>query len=338
MTQGSLPAPPRGRKFWPLVLRIVVAIALFAWLGTHLDWKAIARTMSTIDPKWAIAALLVLWAGLGIAVVRWHTILKALGSDFHWGETVRVFGGGLFLSLFLPTSIGGDVYRLARVGRSGFGTGRAGVSLLVERGIGLLALLLLVAPVVYANKRTQDLVPLALGLGLAAVSVLFLFGLWGRPVTTFLARRIPILEPVLGHGTWEAIVRTAPTVFVLSLLNHMATIGSNYLLARALHVSLGFWDAMALIPLVILAGQLPIAPGGLGVREAAFVYFLGRAGIGHEPALAVGLAWLAALYLTGGIGALLFLADRRKEPTKAGLDLETIPLAPSGVDTPSNPT
>ncbi|HKA25440.1 MAG TPA: lysylphosphatidylglycerol synthase transmembrane domain-containing protein [Candidatus Eisenbacteria bacterium] len=328
---------PKGRKFWPLVIRVLVAVALFAWLGTHLDWKSIGNTLAAIDPKWAALALLVLWTGLGIAVVRWHVLLKALGSDFHWGETVRVFGGGLFLSLFLPTSIGGDVYRLARVGRSGFGAGRAGVSLLVERGIGLLALLLLVAPVVAENKSTQDLVPLALGLGLSAVSILFLFGLWGRPVTTFLARRVPLLEPVLGHGTWEAIVSTAPTVFFLSLLNHLATIGSNYLLARALHVSLGFWDAMALIPLVILAGQLPIAPGGLGVREAAFVYFLGRAGIGHEQALAVGLAWLASLYLTGGVGALLFLSDRRREPRQAPLDLETVPLAPSGVDSPANP-
>jgi uncharacterized membrane protein YbhN (UPF0104 family) len=329
--------PPKPRKFWPIVIRVVVALALFAWLGTHLDWKSIGKTLAAIDPLWAAAAIGVLWLGLGIAVVRWHKILAALGSDFHWGETLRVFGGGLFLSLFLPTSIGGDVYRLARVGRSGFGAGRAGVSLLVERGIGLLALLLLVAPVVCVHKRTHDLMPLALGLGLAAVSMLFLFGLWGRPVTTFLAKRVPLLEPVLGHGTWEAIVSTAPTVFFLSLLNHMATIGSNYLLARALHVPLGFWDAMALIPLIILAGQLPIAPGGLGVREAAFVYFLARAGIGHEQALAVGLAWLAALYLTGGVGAALFLADRRKAPKQGPLDLESIPLAPTGVDSPASP-
>ena len=43
--------PSKRRKFWPLVLRIVVAIALFAWLGTHLDWNAIAHTMSTIDTR-----------------------------------------------------------------------------------------------------------------------------------------------------------------------------------------------------------------------------------------------------------------------------------------------
>jgi len=53
-SQEDPPTTTKGkrRKFWPLVIRIVVALALFAWLGTHLDWKAIERTMSTIDQKW----------------------------------------------------------------------------------------------------------------------------------------------------------------------------------------------------------------------------------------------------------------------------------------------
>jgi hypothetical protein len=173
--------------------------------------------------------------------------------------------------------------------------------------------------------------PLALGLGLGAVSILFLFGLWGRPVTTFLAKRVPLLEPVLGHGTWEAIISTAPTVFFLSLLNHMATIGSNYLLARALHVPLGFWDAMALIPLVILAGQLPIAPGGLGVL-GAFVTSR-RAGIGHDGRSLSASRGLPRSVLRSRRPS--FLADRRRP--KPPSDLETVPLAPTGVDSPSDP-
>ena len=31
--------PLKRRKFWPIVIRVVVALALFAWLGTHLDWN-----------------------------------------------------------------------------------------------------------------------------------------------------------------------------------------------------------------------------------------------------------------------------------------------------------
>jgi len=329
---------PRKRSIWPVLIRIVVALALFAWLGTHLDWKTIGATLAAIDPKLAAAGVAVLWLGLGIAVIRWHLLLAALGSDFRWGETTRVLGAGLFLSLFLPTSVGGDIYRLARVGRGSFGPGKAGVSLLAERGIGLLALLVLVSPVVAVHARTRDLMPLALGLGAVAVSMIAILALWGRPVTHFLAARVKILEPVLGRGTWDAVASKAPAVFGLSLVIHLTTVVSNLLFASALHVPLGFWNAMALIPLIILAGQLPIAPGGLGVREAAFVFFLSRADIGREQALAVGITWLAALYLTGLVGALLFLADRRGRPEAPSVLAEiTDPASelPAGVDTPA---
>ena len=339
MTENSGVAAPHAkssRRFWGMLIRIVVALALFAWLGTHLDWHTIVATLAAIDPKLAAAGVAVLWLGLGIAVVRWHRLLVALGFKMGWPETVRVLGAGLFLSLFLPTSIGGDVYRLARVSRRGGGAGRAGVSLLAERGIGLLALLMLVAPVVAVHARTRDLMPLALGLGATALSALFILALWGRPVTHFLAARVRILEPVLGRGTWDAIAAQAPAVFGLSLLIHLTTVFSNVLLARALHVPLSFWDAMALIPLVILAGQLPIAPGGLGVREAAFVFFLSRVGIGKEQALAIGITWLASLYLTGLVGAMLFLVDRQASggaPVVVSDLAEVVPEVGGGVDT-----
>jgi len=109
---------------------------------------------------------------------------------------------------------------------------------------------------------------------------------WGGPVAHFLARRMPVLEPALGPSSWSALLRQAPAVFGLSLLIHLTTVGSNLLFAHALRVRLEPWDAMALVPLIVLAGRSDLS-GGAGVREAGFVYFLGRAGVAKEPALAV---------------------------------------------------
>ncbi len=311
--------PSRGRASpWrrrlTVAARLVVAAALFVWLGTQVDWHALARTFARFDPGLGLLGLGVLWLGLAIAVYRWRRILRALGSRMGAGEIARVFGSGLFLSLFLPTTIGGDVYRLARVAQGGFGAARGTLSLAAERGIGLLALVLLVAPVVAVHPSTRDLLPLAVLLGTAGLGAIAVVGIWGRPIAGYLARRLPALEPALGEASWRALMRQAPAVFGLSLLIHLSTVGANLLFARSLGVPLAVWDALALIPLVILAGQIPISPGGLGVREAGFVYFLGRVGIAKAEGLAVGLAWLAALYLTGACGALLFLVDRREAP------------------------
>lgn len=319
--------PPKG-TIWAragLLIRIAVALGLFLWLGTRIDWPTLGSTLRAIDPVRAGCGLLVLWAGLAVAAYRWQRILRALGSDMRPLETVRVFGSGLFLSLFLPTTVGGDVYRLARAARGGFGTARAGVSLVAERGIGLLALILLVSPVVAIHSKTRDLYPLALTLGGGALAVVLGFLLWGRTFAGMLAKRVPFLEPAVGTATWDSLSKQVPAVFALSLVNHLSTVGANYLFAGALGAPLSFWDALALIPLVVLAGQLPISPGGLGVREAGFVFFLGRVGIAKEAALAVGLVYLAALYVTGSLGALLFLIDRKKERSARGVDTPACP-------------
>jgi uncharacterized membrane protein YbhN (UPF0104 family) len=334
------PAPSRTGRRIGLVVRLVVMVGLFVWLATRIEWPLLRDTLAAIDLRLAAAGLLVMWAGLWIAVLRWRLILVSMRSQLTLGETARVFGSGLFLSLFLPTGVGGDFYRLARAAGGGFGVPRAAVSLLLERGVGFLALLMLIAPIVALHERTRDLLPLALLLGGGAVAMLIGFFLWGAPISRWIAARAPALAPALGGDAWDTMARSAPKVFAISLLNHLSTIGANWLFALALGLPLSAWDAMALVPLIVLAGQIPISPGGLGVREAAFVYFYGRIGILSESALAAGLVWLAALYLTGAIGGVLFLLDRRSAPASAASisEASASPEGASGaaLDTPSN--
>jgi uncharacterized membrane protein YbhN (UPF0104 family) len=302
----------RSRLF--MMLRMAVAVTLIGWLASRMNWSELGSTLAGLNPLYAIAGLGVLWLGLLVAVVRWQRVLTALGSPLRYSQTGRIFGAGLFLNLFLPTSIGGDVYRLARVQGDGFGTRRATLSLAVERGIGLVALLCIVAPAVILHPGTRDLVLIGSLLGGGVIALVVGLRVWGGPIADALANRFPVLAPMLGVDMRRAIVAQAPMAFFLSLLIHLSTVTANYLFARGLDVNLSFPDAMALVPLVVLAGQIPISPGGLGVREAGFVYFFGRVGIPQEQALAVGLTWLAALYLTGAVGGLLFLGDRRARP------------------------
>ena len=338
---------PSSWKDWLWTgIRIAVAVGLCIFLAVQLDWSEIGKTLAQMDPLWAVVGIVVLFSGLGIAVVRWARILRALGSPLDIGSTVRVFGAGLFLNLFLPTSVGGDVYRLARASADGFGARRATLSLAIERGIGLLALMMIVAPAIMLHPRTRDFQMVGvidyglLGalMGAGCIVLLVAARFWGAPIADALSGRFPALEPVVGREARSAIRGQVMVTFGLSFLIHIATIASNYFFAKALHVPLTFVDALALVPLIVLAGQIPISPGGLGVRESAFVLFLGRVGIAPEPAFAVGLLWLVALYLTGAIGGLLFLADRRRPQARPEQATRPAPTGPSGVDSaPAEP-
>ena len=293
------------------IVRLLVVVVLGWWLATRVDWNEFAATYARLRPLEALAGLAVLWGGLVVAVWRWHVVLVALGSPLTTWETARLFASGLFLSLFLPTGIGGDVYRLARVQRGGFGIRRGAVSLAYERGIGLLALLLVVAPAVVLNPNTRDFATLAAALGGGAFALLFAFRVWGHVIFGAISERSTRLGALFGPEVRGALLHVFWQVLLSSFAIHATTVATCALFAHALGVRLSIPDALALIPLVILAGQLPIAPGGLGIREAAFVFFLGRVGVPESEAFAVGLAWLMALYLTGLVGGILFLFERR---------------------------
>jgi uncharacterized membrane protein YbhN (UPF0104 family) len=83
------------------------------------------------------------------------------------------------------------------------------------------------------------------------------------------------------------------------------------LLARSLGLTqpLSVW--FCVVPLVALAVVLPISINGVGVRENALAILLKPHGVPPEPAIAVGLLWLATSVVLGLVGGVLFLIDRR---------------------------
>ncbi len=75
------------------------------------------------------------------------------------------------------------------------------------------------------------------------------------------------------------------------------------------------------MPIVTVASMLP-SLNGLGIREGAYVYFLGGI-VGHEQALAISLLWLAlflGVRLSGGLVYLFW--GHRLGKTKEAVEIK----------------
>jgi hypothetical protein len=105
----------------------------------------------------------------------------------------------------------------------------------------------------------------------------------------------------------------------ISLGLQVAIVTYHYLIARQLHIDISYLEMLVFIPIVAVITLLPISLGGLGVKEALWVYLFGRSGLTAEQALLfsvtlTGLSWLLAL--PGG-GVLLLDAVRGRAGTVA---------------------
>jgi uncharacterized membrane protein YbhN (UPF0104 family) len=79
----------------------------------------------------------------------------------------------------------------------------------------------------------------------------------------------------------------------------------SMIIGLAVNVSVPREYYFVFIPLVTVAGMVPISLNGLGVREGAYVYFLAQAGVASPQALAFAVLWLilnTSLNALGGLG------------------------------------
>ncbi|MCJ7472714.1 MAG: flippase-like domain-containing protein [Actinobacteria bacterium] len=95
-------------------IRIFVSLALMAFLiyRNRGNFGNILDTLRTLDARFLIIAVVLYFIGISFIVFRWGTLLKAHGYNisrpFLWQSAFI----GWFYNMLLPTSIGGDFYRV----------------------------------------------------------------------------------------------------------------------------------------------------------------------------------------------------------------------------------
>ena len=100
-----------------------------------------------------------------------------------------------------------------------------------------------------------------------------------------------------------------------SLLIQMGGAVAVALVAVSLGVSLPMAVWFAVVPILTLAMVLPISMLGLGIREQGLELMLEPYDVLPERAVAIGLLWLACTILSGLIGGVLFMLDRKQPDT-----------------------
>jgi uncharacterized membrane protein YbhN (UPF0104 family) len=250
-----------------------------------------------------------------VAGIRWAELARPLGFDFPRRMFVWRFFEGMFFSLCLPSSIGGDVVKAYRIGDTTPRRLLAGCSVLADRLTGLSALAVLGGAALAARKYDLSLpVTLAVAAGLLAVvlgafllAVSFLDTIIavlpeGGPFRGFLSELLPYQQRpslIAKAVAWSFLVQAGGAVSVA-------------VSARALGVEqpLSVW--FSVVPLVALVAVLPISIGGFGVRENATALLLAEQGVSADRAVGVALLWGLSQLVIGLMGGVLFLLDRSR--------------------------
>ncbi len=86
---------------------------------------------------------------------------------------------------------------------------------------------------------------------------------------------------------------------------------SYYVIGLGLGITISFWDYCWINAILTLILFLPISVGGLGIREATLIGFLGKLNVNAEKAVTLSLLVLGIQLLRAAVGGVLLLCEQR---------------------------
>lgn len=288
------------------LLKLAVSGGLILLLMRKIDMSPLEARLFSLQPEPVILALVILFGQLLLTGWRWRIVTQVLGVNIKLGLATRLSLIGQFFNQVLPSSVGGDGIRVWLLSREGVPIKQVLVSVVCDRLIALVLLVVMVAcvlPIITAQEKA--LFPSArimtLGLDAATVLGLTILFIWGDALVTFLAKQ-SMVRPfgVLIRELRKILFfsKKSPLVAFLCIIVQVMIVLSIFFCGKALSVELSLIQLL-MLPLILLLSSIPISFAGWGLRESTMVVGLGFVGVAATDALAISVSFGLAQFIIG---------------------------------------
>jgi uncharacterized membrane protein YbhN (UPF0104 family) len=298
------------RSMGIFAVKLLVTGGCFWYIARQIDGPNFIRLISSMSVPWVMLATLAILVELPLAALRWGNIIDLLDSHRHtpFGTITALTAIGLFFGQVLPF-LAGDTIRFWLLTRLGYAWREALVSTLIDRGVGLLALVAISFFIVLCPSPLADESGYR-GIAQQAFGIILAVGVGGlalaRPISAIFVRwRFTRWLGQFGFMAYDVLLRSrrSPAIFGLAVSVHVLTVLSIWCLGRALHLALSLFDAGVLFTVMISVALLPISVGGWGLREMAVTSLLHSHGVPLEQALLLSVSFGVVLTIAFMPGA-----------------------------------
>jgi uncharacterized membrane protein YbhN (UPF0104 family) len=269
-------------------MRIGLGIAIISFLLWHYDARPALRTLARERPQYFAATVALYVAAQLTSAYRWQLLAAVLNLRGPYLEFMRYYFIGAFTNVFVPGLVGGDAARAFYLGRSHGKVGEAIASAVADRSYGLLALFWFAALAALTTNHGR-LPPSVIKPVVAAGAIAFaaylaspwiarLIHLTPRPIRRALGIVMPCLHKPLA---------VLPAIILSMILQALLAV-CQYVLALGLGLQLPLSIFLLIVPISGVLASLPVTLNGLGLRETAYLFLFGMAGVSRDDTIALG--------------------------------------------------
>ncbi|MFH0762799.1 MAG: lysylphosphatidylglycerol synthase transmembrane domain-containing protein [Candidatus Omnitrophota bacterium] len=306
------------KKILSIFLKVSISVILLIFLFHKVDTKNLLEYLKNADKLLLFFAFCISLISYVLAILRWEMLLKAAKIYLPLKRVIISFAGGVFFNLFLPSTIGGDLMRSIDLSAHTKRPREVIATVLLDRLSGYVGLVILILLAVSFGWRliqdTTVLFAVAVITGVLIVALVILFN-------KFLYEKINKLLHSPNSGKFRELIKDLHQeihIFrhhkkliinnlILSLLIQLILPITCFIIALSLGVRLNIIYFLVFVPIIAAITLLPISIGGLGLRDAATIFFFAKAGMSEGSAFAMSLLSFLIMLLCGIIGGIIYV-------------------------------
>jgi uncharacterized protein (TIRG00374 family) len=316
---------PRMSAPVKLGLRITVSAALLAFLITKIPADSITpRNDHAGTLAFLAAGLLMTLVGFVLSAWRWQRVLVVFDTHVSLRTLLSHYLAGQFVGNVLPSTIGGDVLRVSRAGKSTGTSDVAFASVVIERLSGFIVLPLLTFTGFALMPSLLEVPHAWIALAIEVASIVAFV------VILVVAGHPRMAGRFAEHANWMRFIgavhvgvdrirrepKRALGVLFAAFVYQLSVVLVVWCAIHALGIDIPNAAVLAFVPAVASGQVMPISLSGLGIREGLLVLFLHPLGVPTGRAIGVGLLWYGMMLIVSLLGAPAFAVGyRHHEPT-----------------------
>jgi uncharacterized membrane protein YbhN (UPF0104 family) len=285
-------------------LGTVISLALMIYLLSKQGWAEIWRSIQSIPWAYFVIALVLMLISRLTVVGRWYALLRGAEQKISIRDTLWLVFAGLFATNFLPTTIGGDVIRLAGAVKRKLDPPVVTASLLADRLIGVVGMTTLL-PVGLPYLLTVH----ETGFIQEPLSAMAALGFRGK-VSSWYSKGLNFARSTMNA---LAIWLKRPSALIKALLwtygHQVALFTTIWVLFMGMHQAISWWVVAGLWIFNYYITLLPVSINGLGVQELSIAYIYTQfGGVSSDSALVMAII-IRLLYMLASLPGALALPE-----------------------------
>ena len=285
-------------------IRILVSLTLITFLIYKMDFTQSLSILYKSNLMWVFAAILAMVGNVVVSSWRLKYILSIFKLKKSLDYLADLYLIGNFYNNFLPTQMGGDIYKAYKLSKDLKKSGEGTFTIFMDRFSGLVVLFIVGLFGLFIRFGM---------LGFIISIILFVVGLYSYSfVLNHFSKKIKFVAKFKkANDVFLSHKNKAISVFLTAMVVQIFAIASQLFAFYAVGVDIPIWSALLYFPLITLLGLIP-SINGIGVQDSAFIFFFGTLGILGEQAFAASILYHLMRFsfsLLGG--ALLLIGSNR---------------------------